>query len=333
MLKITKFQYIERWDALPPVLREAMFSPANGELIWRIGEEHHIQDEQIEKIAGICGNIVMGFIHPEDLAKEIKTDLDIDERLAQAVAREISRKVFSPIRSEMDKVYSPPAPVVSDIIETPAVSGVEPPVVEEKPIGEIAPMPSVPPVVSGVEPEPTEEKKISLEEFQVMGPAGEIIEPSAPQEPPATEQPKPIIEEEQGAPPAVPPAASPAEPFILHEESELKPISETPKSFSLSRFFDFLKKKETKPAEEAPSVILEMGDEKGETVPMPSAPPAVSEVEPETELKEEAPKIKVVDYTEPAPLSEPSQPIESVKVKEEEKPAGDKINLETFEKE
>ena len=273
MLKITKFQYIERWDALPPVLREAMFSPANGEIIWRVGEEHHLKEEQIAQIAGICGNIVMGFLHPEDLAKEIKTSIGIDERLAAAISREIDRKVFSPLRSEIEKVYSPAGPVIEEIkppeaVETPVEKLVETPAAEE---------------IKGEEI--TGEHKIDISEFKVISPEEKPFDATQ-GEPPAGEAEPPVVSSVE---PPVPPAfaekpkemkaeevelailpkmeASPVEaeklteeakPIIIHEEAEIKAVREPARPFSLGSVFGFFKKKETKPVEPPTMAEIEM---------------------------------------------------------------------------
>jgi len=334
MPKITKQQYIDRWDALPPILREAMFSPANGELIWRIGEEHHLKDEQITKIVRICGNIVMGFLHREDLAKEIKTDLGIDERLALAISREIDRKVFSPLRSEIDKVYSPPAPVVEEI-RMPETKEIE----ETKETEKLVETPAAEPITS--------EHKIDISEFKVIGPeepsSASEVEPPLP--PGLAEKPEEIKEEEiekleetkkpieiLAGEPEAQPASSPAEgPIIIHQEEEIKAVKEAPRTFSLGSIFGFFKKKKTKTTEPAVASAIELpavspSAELRATV-SPSAELRASEVESPT--KEESfdyaqdKPAKVVDYeySQPALVAEPSESAESTESSELPEPS------------
>jgi hypothetical protein len=302
MLKITKTQYIERWDALPPVLREAMFSPANGEMIWRVGEEHHLKEEQIATIAGICGNIVMGFLHPEDLAKEIKTDTGVDERLAQAIAREIDRKVFSPLRSEIEKIYSPAGPVVEEIIRPEEIRDEKLEIRKEE-AEKFIEAPAV--------EEITGEHKIDISEFRVVGPEEKPFGaeppaelPSAPvaeqpielpqkiEEAPAVEAP-PVEAPPVEAPPVEAPPVESAEikPLIIHEEEEIKTAKEAPRPFSLGSIFGFFKKKETKTTEPPTTaeIEMEMPEEPAREVNYEAEPPVVSEAEPPVELP---PKIE-----------------------------------------
>ena len=110
MLKITQQQALKRWDTLPQNLREAIFSELNADILWRICKEQHLSEDKIYKIAALAGDVIMGFIHPEDLAREIKQELGINIEIANSVAIEINRKIFMPIKSEIDKVYAPAAP-------------------------------------------------------------------------------------------------------------------------------------------------------------------------------------------------------------------------------
>lgn len=141
MLKISQQQISERWDILPMSLREALYSPEYGKTIWKIGTEYRLDDRKIGIITGIAGYIVLGFIPFEDLAKEIRESLNFNPEIANSIAREIDRKIFSPIKSDLEKVYSPvaelpeikpeikpepePALPVQPKIEPPMVSPVE----------------------------------------------------------------------------------------------------------------------------------------------------------------------------------------------------------------
>lgn len=107
MLNITRRQALKRWDALPMNLREALFSEYNSSVLWKICEGQHLSEDKIYKIATLTGDVLMGFTHPEDLAQEIKNETGIVMEIANAVSSDINRKIFVPIRSEIDKVYSP----------------------------------------------------------------------------------------------------------------------------------------------------------------------------------------------------------------------------------
>lgn len=109
MLKISKQQLFQRWDVLPDNLREALFSETNADVFWRICQAEHIPEEKISIGATIVGDVILGFLHIEDLAKELQSDLNINKEIARVIAGEVDRKIFSPIKSDLEKIYSPVA--------------------------------------------------------------------------------------------------------------------------------------------------------------------------------------------------------------------------------
>ena len=114
MLKISKQQINERWDATPEILRESLCSFENGKIIWQIGKEQHLDDKKIGIIAALSGYAIYGFIQLNDLAKEIKANLNLHSEIADSIAKEIESKIFSSIKNEMKKSYD------SSLIHKPA---------------------------------------------------------------------------------------------------------------------------------------------------------------------------------------------------------------------
>ena len=62
------------------------------------GGQRAVKDLSVDRV---------GFIHPEDLAKEIKDALNLNPEIANSIADEIDRKIFNPIRTDLEKIYSP----------------------------------------------------------------------------------------------------------------------------------------------------------------------------------------------------------------------------------
>lgn len=121
MLQIPRQQVLERWDSLPDNLREALVSPFNGDFIWRLGEKNHLSEEKISMIATTAGDVIFGFIRPEDLASELQETLEIDPRIANAISKEINQRIFFPLHNEIRKVYSP-------VSAMPEVKEIKPPI-------------------------------------------------------------------------------------------------------------------------------------------------------------------------------------------------------------
>ena len=114
MLKISRQQALQRWDVLSQNIREALFSEYNSGILWRICEEQHLSEDKIFKVAALAGDVIMGFIHPEDLAQEIKNTLGINPEIAASISRQIDRKIFTLIKNDIDKVYAPAGALVEE---------------------------------------------------------------------------------------------------------------------------------------------------------------------------------------------------------------------------
>ncbi|MBI5401746.1 hypothetical protein HZB05_02905 [Candidatus Wolfebacteria bacterium] len=134
MLQISKEQLYSRYDSSPQVLKEALFSEETDNLLWKIGEAHHLSDDKKSILATLVGDVILGFIHLDDFEKQISMDLGIDTRIAQSLIVEINKKILASIKSEIEQNYQAPMAVI-DIkrAETPPAL----PVIE----GEIKPVP------------------------------------------------------------------------------------------------------------------------------------------------------------------------------------------------
>lgn len=109
MINISPDQALERWDTLPIVLREALYFEPNSDFLWKTCEAENIPDEKIYDVAKVAGYVLMGFLHPEDLAGELKEQLGLDPKLCASIADAINQRVFAPLRQDIDKVYEPPS--------------------------------------------------------------------------------------------------------------------------------------------------------------------------------------------------------------------------------
>jgi|GEM_PF-1263719 len=341
MIKITQQQAINRWDTLPENLKAAIFSDYNAEVLWHICENQHLTEDKIEIIATLAGNVLMGFVHPEDFGAEIREALNINPEIANSIAAEVDRKIFNQFKADLKKVYQPldmaredlTGPAFSttlDLREKPSIEFVEDKTPENKidlskfaapqqPAMEFNAKAKVEAVKTGEVEKPeqkTEEIKINIETPAPVISKEEKIEENISQK----EELKPEIkieEKKETEPqfvsfdaitsPQPQTVAEPQEeaPLIIHKEEEMKPLSGKWKS--LGGMFGFLRKTpQSKIREEAVSKVkIEMG---GET---------------------EAPAFKVVDYSEPAKPAAAAPAVESkiepVKIDMAEVPAEIKV--------
>ncbi len=122
MFDVTQEQIGQRWDSLPDEIRELVFSDVAADFIDKTCQEEHLPKEKISDVSRVTGYVLYGFIHPEDLPKELANELQIDSRVATAIAQKINDRIFTPLGSLIDNLYAPisplgTAPVVPQIIE------------------------------------------------------------------------------------------------------------------------------------------------------------------------------------------------------------------------
>ncbi|MEK7553714.1 MAG: hypothetical protein AAB504_03500 [Patescibacteria group bacterium] len=244
MFQITNQQIENRWNILPIRLIEILCSFDIGKTIKEISKINHLTDEKSDKIAGLIGFVVMGFIHLEDLAKEIKEATGIHSEIVDLIVKEIDRKIFALIRSEIDKAYALPLTSEAEI--------------EEAEGGEITE-----PVVTDIRRETDGVKIIKevryaqpaeVEPMRIVGVGEEekLVIPKA-------EEKSFKIEEPVSAPEPVSATTMPEGPVVLHEEEELKSVLGETKKKSLGELFGFLNGKESAVKKESASVIGEVG--------------------------------------------------------------------------
>ncbi len=222
MINISQQQKLDRWDTLPDNLKEALFSEQNSNILWRVCEGQHLPVDKIPRVAVITGYIILGFIHAEDLAKEIKNELNINQEIANIIALEVDRKIFGPIRSDLEKVYSMPVEEKEIEMETldlrAKAQALE--VSEVKSAGVTAPAAEAPKIIPEEKPEAAKAPEIS---------------------------PAPAIQADG--------------PMIIHKEAEFKPLSESKKSLG-GLFGFLRKDREQKPETmTAAKVQVELGSQ------------------------------------------------------------------------
>ena len=64
-------------------------------------------DEKIHAVARIAGYVYMGFLHPGDMAEELKEETNLDLKTCNAISAALDARVFAPLRSDIDKIYQP----------------------------------------------------------------------------------------------------------------------------------------------------------------------------------------------------------------------------------
>ncbi|MBM3256886.1 MAG: hypothetical protein FJY98_00950 [Candidatus Liptonbacteria bacterium] len=285
----------QRWDMLPPDLREALASEKNGELVSQVCEAEHLSEEKYREVARIASWVFLGFLHPEDVANEVKLSTGIHPEIANKIAVTLNSKIFGSLRDELDAVYAPPgthpeehaAPTQMEDIQTP--DAFEQTLEKLKPeSGENSFFKEAPVTLDSLESSPEITPSPSFTPPQDITPPSfdmSFTPPPAPTETPPA--------------PNVPSSSTDATPFILHEE---------PGAPSLPRVEDF--SLNIKPEEFGPS--------ESEAIPVPQANIEIgSEENKETaEQRKTENEERIVHYADlrtPLEPAVPETPLSAIK--------------------
>jgi len=141
----------ERFKALPKVVQDAILSADVQENMRTLADQHQLHFDQW----GILENEVMfallGLEPIENLATNIEHEVGVPAEVAHALAENISRIVFEPIRAQLETALETETPATTQ--ETPTESAVA----AEHPLAQV--VPAIAPVLPGTPPPPPPEGK------------------------------------------------------------------------------------------------------------------------------------------------------------------------------
>lgn len=118
MATLTLKQTRMRFATLPPSLQSAIFSVQNSEIIGTIIEQNNVPDDKAEGIPEEIGLVLLGFIHPEELAERISEKTGLPPGTAKAISDSVAARIFKPLGDVLDQSYAP-APHPEEETESP----------------------------------------------------------------------------------------------------------------------------------------------------------------------------------------------------------------------
>ncbi len=99
---------VDRFTSLPENIKSALSHPSDAEIVEQICRNNFLADgEKILIVEQLTTLILMGFLLPEELGREIANNLHLNLKAGQAIAEEIDRKIFTSLHAELKKIYSP----------------------------------------------------------------------------------------------------------------------------------------------------------------------------------------------------------------------------------
>jgi hypothetical protein len=106
-MTITTQQARQRFTTIPPRLQDAVFSEQTAEIMDGIAQQYHLTDEKAAGVGKIASYVLLGFLHPEDVAREIQAQVALPAPLAADISKSLDAKIFAALRDDLIKVYAP----------------------------------------------------------------------------------------------------------------------------------------------------------------------------------------------------------------------------------
>ena len=106
-MTITTDQARRRFTIIPERLQDVVFSEQTAEIMGEIANQYHLDDKKIVIVGKITGFVLLGFIHTEDVSREIQTQLALQVALANDISNSLSAKIFNALQDDLTKVYAP----------------------------------------------------------------------------------------------------------------------------------------------------------------------------------------------------------------------------------
>jgi hypothetical protein len=132
----TTYQYTKEklwkiYDKLPQELQEAVFSEETASNIFDVCEQNKV--EEVSRVAYYAGLVLLGLILPQEFASALETDVKLPKTLADAIARDINRLVFYPVKPALEQLHRMEIEVSAKIVTPKPEEQSEQPEEQEKP--------------------------------------------------------------------------------------------------------------------------------------------------------------------------------------------------------
>lgn len=112
----TQEQLDKIYDKLPEELKEAIFSVETAEDIGSVCDTYGVTDERGTEIAKQAGHVLMGLVLPQEFSGALETDVKLPKTLADAIARDINRLVFYPVKPALEQLHRMEIEVTAKIV-------------------------------------------------------------------------------------------------------------------------------------------------------------------------------------------------------------------------
>ena len=104
--ELTKNEYWALFQKLPTHMKEFILSEDTAIDIFNVCDENKIELEKISDVAKIIGKILLGILSPDELENVLNEEINLKKPQARLMNQEIQKIIFSPIKEDLEKLYS-----------------------------------------------------------------------------------------------------------------------------------------------------------------------------------------------------------------------------------
>ncbi|MDP2735256.1 MAG: hypothetical protein Q8P12_03545 [bacterium] len=92
-------------EKLPEELKEALFSPETAEEVGETCESYGIADNRVWEVSDRVRDVLMGILLPQEFAGVLEQEIKIPKALAEAIARDLNRLIFYPVKPALEQLH------------------------------------------------------------------------------------------------------------------------------------------------------------------------------------------------------------------------------------
>lgn len=104
----TREELQKLYEELPEELKDAVYSGDNAEHLSNACERNGVPDELVPRVARKAGDVLMGVLLPAEFQEALIKEVRLKKSVAQAVAHDINRFVFYPVKSQLEQIHQVP---------------------------------------------------------------------------------------------------------------------------------------------------------------------------------------------------------------------------------